>query len=325
MREITFAQALNEAIRQQMEKDETVFLIGEDVATGIFPVSKGLVEKFGKERVINAPLSEAGFTGTGVGAAMMGMKPIVEIGLMDFITVAMDMVANQASKQYYMTGGQIHVPMVIRTSTGLGRRHGAHHSQTLTAWFMHIPGIKIAVPSSPYDGKGLLHTAIEDKNPVLFIEHRSLYDVKGAVPDEVYYLPFGEADIKREGKDVTVVCCCPRVVATALSAAGILLEEDGIDCEVIDLRTLVPLDEETIVESVKKTGRLVTVDEGYERAGVGSEIAAVVLRQIPALKNPVLTVASPNAPVPFSPYLEDLYMVTDGILVERIRNLIKRG
>lgn len=325
MREITFAQALNEAIRQQMEKDETVFLIGEDVATGVFPVSKGLAEKFGKERVINAPLSEAGFTGTGVGAAMMGMRPIVEIGLMDFMTVAMDMVANQASKQCYMTGGQIHVPMVIRTSTGLGRRNGAHHSQTLTAWFMHIPGIKIAVPSSPYDGKGLLHTAIEDKNPVLFIEHRSLYGVKGPVPEEIYYLPFGEADIKLEGEDVTVVCCSPRVLTTALNAARILSREDGIACEVIDLRTLVPWDEETVVDSVKKTGRLVTIDEGYERGGVGSEIVTEVMRQISSLKAPVATIASPNAPVPFSPVLEDLYMITDKTVVERIRRLTKTG
>jgi len=202
MREITFAQALNEAISQQMEKDKSVFLIGEDVASGLLAVSKGLAEKFGKERVINAPLSEASFTGAAVGAAMMGMKPIVEIMLMDFITLAMDMIANQASKQYYITGGQIHVPLVIRTTIGMGRNLGAQHSQTLTAWFMHIPGIKIAVPSTPYDAKGLLHTAIEDENPVLFIEPGLLHPTKGPVPEEIYTIPFGEADIKREEKDV---------------------------------------------------------------------------------------------------------------------------
>lgn len=323
MREITYAQALNEAIAQQMAKDDRVFVIGEDVASGVFAVTKGLVEKFGKERVINSPLSEAGFTGTGVGAAMVGMKPIVEIMLMDFTTIAMDMIANQASKQYYITGGQIHVPMVLRTSTGMGRRTGAHHSQTLTAWFMHIPGIKIAVPSTPYDAKGLLHTAIEDENPVLFVENRSLYAVKGPVPEEPYSIPFGEADIRREGKDVTIVSSS-RTTTCAMNAAEALARE-GIECEVIDLRTLVPLDEETIVESVKKTGRLATVDEGYQRAGVGSEIVAVVMRQMPALKSPVLNIASPNAPVPSSPYLEDLYMVSDKTVAQQVRKLMGKG
>ena len=323
MREITYAQALNEAIAQQMAKDDRVFVIGEDVASGVFAVTKGLVEKFGKERVINAPLSEAGFTGTGVGAAMVGMKPIVEIMLMDFTTIAMDMIANQASKQCYITGGQIHVPMVLRTSTGMGRRTGAHHSQTLTAWFMHIPGIKIAVPSTPYDAKGLLITAIDDENPVLFVENRSLYAIKGPVPEEPYSIPFGEADIRREGKDVTVVASS-RTTTCALNAAE-ALAKDGIDCEVIDLRTLVPLDEETIVESVKKTGRLVTVDEGYQRAGVGSEIVAVVMRQMPALKSPVLNIASPNAPVPSSPYLEDLYMVSDKTVAQQVRRMMGKA
>ncbi len=322
MRELTFAQALNEAIRQQMEKDERVFLIGEDIASGIFAVTQGLVEKFGKERVINAPLSEAGFTGAGVGAAMVGMKPIVEIMYIDFITLAMDMIANQASKQFYFTGGQIHVPMVIRTSTGIGRRFGAHHSQNLSAWFMHIPGIKIAIPSTPYDAKGLMHRAIEDENPVLFVESRFLYGTKGPVPEEPYSIPFGEADIKREGKDVTVVASSLMTIA-ALKASEILAKE-GIDCEVIDLRTLVPLDEETVVESVKKTGRLVTVDDGYQRAGVGSEIVAVVMRQIPSLKAPVVNLASPNAPVPASPFLEDLYMVKETTVAQSIRDLMAK-
>ncbi|MBU1206960.1 MAG: alpha-ketoacid dehydrogenase subunit beta [Proteobacteria bacterium] len=323
MREITFAQALNEAISQEMEKDPRVFLIGEDVASGVFAVTKGLVEKFGRERVINAPMCESGFSGAGVGAAMMGMKPIVEIMLMDFITLAMDMIANQASKQYYITGGQIHVPIVFRTATGLGRRVGAHHSQNLAAWFMHIPGIKVAIPSTPYDAKGLLCMAIEDGNPVLFIENRNLYAVKGPVPEELYTIPFGETDIKREGKDATVVAT-GRSVGIALKAAD-ALARDGIDCEVIDLRTLVPLDEETIIESVKKTGRLVTVDDGYERAGVGSEIVTTVMRKIPALQAPALTIASPNAPVPSSPYLEDLYMVTEKTVADRVKKMMGRA
>ena len=323
MREITYAQALNEAISQQMEKDPRVFLIGEDIASGVFAVTKGLVEKFGKDRVINAPMCEAGFTGTGVGAAMMGMKPIVEIMLMDFITLAMDMIANQASKQYYITGGQIHVPLVIRTATGMGRRVGAHHSQNLTAWFMHVPGVKIAIPSTPYDAKGLLHMSIEDGNPVLFVENRNLYANKGPVPEEPYTIPFGEADIKREGKDVTIVATS-RMLQCALKAADQLAQE-GIDCEVIDPRTLVPLDEETLVESVRKTGRLVTVDEGYQRGGVGSEIVAVIMRQIPTLKAPVLNIASPNAPVPSSPFLEDLYMITEKKVAEQIREVMGKA
>ncbi len=320
MREITYAQALNEAISQAMEKDDRVFVIGEDVATGIFPVTKGLVEKFGKGRIINAPLAEAGFTGVGVGAAMLGMKPIVEIMFIDFITLAMDMICNQASKQNYITGGQIHVPMVIRTSTGMGSRVGAQHSQNLTAWFMHTPGIKIALPSTPYDAKGLLHTAIEDENPVLFIEHKALYGTKGPVPEEAYSIPFGECDIKREGRDVTVVANS-RMTICAMQAAE-LLAQDGIECEVIDLRTVVPLDEETIFESVKKTGRLVTVDEGYQRGGVGSEIVAVVMREMPSLKSPVLNIASPNAPVPSSAFLEDLYMITEKTVTQQIRRLM---
>jgi pyruvate dehydrogenase E1 component beta subunit len=254
---------------------------------------------------------------------MMGMKPIVEIMLMDFITLAMDMIANQASKQYYITGGQIHVPIVFRTATGLGRRVGAHHSQNLAAWFMHVPGIKIAMPSTPYDAKGLLCMAIEDENPVLFIENRNLYALKGPVPEEFYTLPFGEANIKREGKDVTIAAT-GRSVGIALKAADALARE-GIGCEVIDLRTLVPLDEETLIESVKKTGRIVTVDDGYEKAGVGSEIVATVMRKISTLQAPALIIASPNAPVPSSPYLEDLYMVTEKTVFGRVKKLMEKA
>jgi pyruvate/2-oxoglutarate/acetoin dehydrogenase E1 component len=318
MREITFAQALNEAISQQMEKDKEVFLIGEDIASGIFPVTENLAERFGRERVINAPISEAGFTGVGVGAAIMGMKPIVEIMFMDFITIAMDMIINQSAKYSYMTGGQICVPIVIRTSTGMGQRAGAQHSQNLAAWFLHIPGLKVVVPSTPHDAKGLLSTAIEDQNPVIFIENRNLYSTKGPVPETDYSIPFGKADIKRKGDDVSIVSN-GLMTLYALDAAE-SLAADGISCEVIDLRTLVPCDEDVVLESVEKTGRLVTIDDGYERGGVGSEIVAMVMRKFTGLKAPILTIASPNAPVPCSSRLEDLYRVTPEVISRRIQN-----
>ncbi|MBW2308232.1 MAG: alpha-ketoacid dehydrogenase subunit beta [Deltaproteobacteria bacterium] len=323
MEEITLGKALNDALMHCMEEDERVLVMGEDVVTGIFPTTKGLVEKFGKDRVINTPLSEAGFSGMGVGASVLGMRPVIEIMLMDFSTVAMDMIANQAPKQHYMSGGQLNCPVVIRTVTGGGRRVGALHSQNLCAWFMHAPGLKVIIPSTPYDAKGLLISAVRDPNPVLFVEHRLLYGIKGPVPKEPYSIPMGEADIKREGEDVTLVSS-GRMVHLALEAAEKLALR-GIDAEVIDLRTLDPLDEETIVESVKKTGRLVTLDEGYERAGVGSEIVAVVMRQISALKAPVQTIAAPNAPVPVSPALEDLYYPNVDSIMKRIESMLDTG
>jgi pyruvate dehydrogenase E1 component beta subunit len=321
MREITFAQALNESMADQMERDEKIFLIGEDIASGIFPVTDGLVERFGKDRVINAPISEAGFTGVALGAALMGMRPIVEIMFMDFITIAMDMIANQASKYAYMTGGQMHVPMVIRTKTGMGKRSGAQHSQNLAAWFMHIPGLKVAAPSTPLDAKGLLNTAIDDENPVLFIENRNLYNHKGPVPKKSFSIPLGEAEVKREGEDVTIVSSSYMSILSMMAAER--LSQEGIDCEVIDLRSLVPYDELTIVDSVRKTGRLVTVDDGYERGGVGSEIVTAVMKKISRLKAPVATVASPNVPVPCSPRLEDTYMVNEEKIVDRIRHMME--
>lgn len=320
MREISFAQAINEAISQQMEMDERVFLIGEDIASGIFPVTDGLVERFGRERVINAPISEAGFTGVALGAAIMGMRPVVEIMFMDFITIAMDMITNQAAKYCYMTGGQIHVPMVIRTTTGMGKRSGAQHSQNLSAWFLHVPGLKIAIPSTPSDAKGLLKTAIEDENPVLFIENRNLYSNRGPVPEETYAIPFGKADIKRKGNEVTIVTNGLMTIHALCAAQN--LAEEGIDCEVIDLRTINPCDEEAILTSVEKTGRLVTVDEGYERGGIGSEILAIVMRKRSGLKVPAVTIAPPNAPVPSSSSLEDCYVITPEVISRRVRNMM---
>jgi acetoin:2,6-dichlorophenolindophenol oxidoreductase subunit beta len=323
MREITMAQALNEALFQCMKEDERVFILGEGVVTGPFGITKGLVDTFGRERVINTPLGEAGFTGMGVGAAATGLRPVVEIMMMDFVTVPMDMIANQAPKMSYISGGQNCCPIVFRTAAGggSGRGAGAVHSQNLSAWFMHIPGIKVVIPSTPYDAKGLLISSIHDPNPVLFVEFRLMYANKGPVPEEPYEIPLGEADIKREGKDVSIIAV-GRMVQVALEAAAKLAQK-GIDVEVVDLRSLVPLDEETIVESVKKTGRLVTLDESYERAGMGSEVVAVVMRRLSALKAPVLTIACPNAPVPVSPSLEKLYYPNAATVVSKVEKLMK--
>jgi pyruvate dehydrogenase E1 component beta subunit len=317
------AQALNEALFHCMEEDERVFVLGEGVVTGTFGVTKGLVDKFGRERVINTPLSEASFTGMGVGAAATGMRPVVEIMMMDFITVAIDMVANQAAKMSYISGGQTCCPVVIRTASGGGRGKGAGalHSQNLSAWFMHAPGIKVVIPSTPYDAKGLLISSIHDPNPVLFVEFRLMYADKGPVPEEPYEIPLGEADIKREGNDISVITS-GRMVHVALEAAEKLAQK-GIDIEVIDLRCLVPLDEETIVESVRKTGRLVTLNEGYERGGVGGEITAVVMRKLSTLKAPVLTIACPNAPVPVSPVLEKLYYPNGASVAAKIERMMR--
>ena len=322
MREITMAQALNEALFHCMEEDERVFVLGEGVVTGTFGITKGLVNRFGRERVINTPLSEAGFTGMGVGAAASGMRPVVEIMMMDFIAVPMDMIANQAAKMHYISGGQICCPIVFRVAAGggSGRGAGALHSQNLSAWFMHVPGIKVVIPSTPYDAKGLLISSIHDPNPVLFVEFRLTYADKGPVPEAPYEIPLGEADIKREGEDVTLVAS-GRMVPIALQAAEALAQK-GIDAEVVDLRCLVPLDEETIIESVRKTGRLVTIDESYERAGAGSEVTAVVMRKMSSLKAPVLTIACPNAPVPVSPFLEKLYYPNAATVATRIEKMM---
>ena len=323
MREITMGQAINEALAYCMQEDERVFVLGEGVVTGAFGITKGLVDKFGRERVLNTPLGEAGFVGMAVGAAAMGMRPVVEIMMIDFIAVPMDMIANQAAKMSYISGGQTCCPIVFRTAAGggSGRGAGALHSQNLSAWFMHVPGIKVVAPSTPYDAKGLLIASIHDPNPVLFVEFRLMYANKGPVPEGYYEIPLGEADIKREGKDVSLITI-GRMVQVSLEAAQ-KLSEKGIDVEVIDLRTLSPMDEETIVESVRKTGRLVTLDEGYERGGMGSEVTAVVMRQFSKLKAPVMTIACPNAPVPVSPPLEKMYYPNAPLVMKKIEDLMK--
>ena len=309
MRKITYAEAINETLGAMMRRNERIFIMGEDVGHygGIFQVTKGLLDEFGEERVIDTPISEAGFVGAGIGAALTGMRPIVELMFIDFATLAMDQIVNQAAKIHYMFGGKARIPLVIRTNIGAGRSAAAQHSQSLHAWFVHAPGLKVVLPSSPYDVKGLLVTSIEDDNPVMFIEHKMLYYTEGEVPEELYSIPFGEGEIKREGKDLTMVALSS-MVGKALRAAEDLAE-DGIDMEVVDPRTLIPLDEDTILDSVKKTGRVLIADEGHKRCGIGAEIAAIVSEKaFDYLDAPILRVASPDVPVPFSHPLEKAYI-----------------
>src|ERR1700676_885988 len=276
VRELTFAQAVREALAEEMRRDSTVCIIGEDVAEAgtPFKVLSGLGEEFGKERVSDTPISEAGFTGVGVGAAMTGMRPVVDIMFGDFLTLTMDQMVNQAAKVHYMSGGKWKVPMVLRTTLGATRRSAAQHSQSLHAWFSHVPGLKVVLPSTPYDAKGLLKTAIRDDNPVVFFEDKMMYKIKGPVPEEEYTIPLGVADVKREGEDITIVATSS-MVQVALGAAE-LLEAIGISAEVVDPRTTWPLDEKTLVESAKKTSRVIVMDEGYGRYGVTGEIASVI-------------------------------------------------
>src|ERR1051325_7453758 len=267
-RELTFAGAVREALAEEMRRDSRVCIFGEDVAEAgtPFKVLSGLVEEFGAERVLDTPISEAGFTGIGVGAAMTGLRPIVDIMFGDFLTLTMDQMVNQAAKAHYMSGGHWKVPMVMRTTLGATRRSAAQHSQSLHAWFSHVPGLKVVLPSTPYDAKGLLKTAIRDENPVVFFEDKMMYQQKGAVPAEEYTIPFGVADVKRAGKDITLVATSS-MVEVSLKAADIL-QGSGISAEVVDVRTTVPLDKETLIASAKKTTRALVVDEGYERYGV---------------------------------------------------------
>src|SRR5476651_1793363 len=277
VRELTFAQAVREALAEEMRRDSRVFIMGEDVAEAgtPFKVLSGLVEEFGTSRVVDTPISEAGFTGVAVGAAMTGLRPVVDIMFGDFITLTMDQMVNQAAKVHYMSGGKWKVPMVMRTTMGATRRSAAQHSQSLHAWYCHVPGLKVVLPSTPYDAKGLLKAAIRDENPVVFFEDKMMYaKLKGPVPQEEYTIPFGVADVKRVGTDITLVGTSS-MVQVALGAAD-LLEKVGISAEVIDPRTTWPLDEKTLVESAKKTSRAIVIDEGYGRYGTTAEIAAVI-------------------------------------------------
>jgi pyruvate/2-oxoglutarate/acetoin dehydrogenase E1 component len=317
VRELTLAQAIREALAEEMRRDPLVVVMGEDVAEAgtAFKVLTGLVDEFGKDRVINTPISEPGFTGIGVGAAMTGLRPVVDIMFGDFMTLIMDQIVNQAAKVHYMSGGKWKVPMVLRTTMGGGRRSAAQHSQSLHAWPSHVPGLKVVIPSTPYDAKGLMKTAIRDDNPVVIFEDKMMYTLKGPVPVEEYTIPFGVADIKRPGRDITIVATSS-MVQVSLAAAK-LLEEIGISAEVIDPRTTWPLDEKTLIDSVKKTSRAIVVDEGYYRYGVTAEIASVIAEgAFYNLDKPVKRIGATHVPIPFSPPLEDATVPTDRLVFE---------
>lgn len=325
VREITYGQAVNEAIAEEMRRDPRIFMIGEDIAEAgtTFKVLKGLVEEFGKERIIDSPISEAGITGIGVGAAMTGMRPIVDIMFGDFITLAMDQLVNQAAKIHYMSGGKWSVPMVLRTTLGATRRSAAQHSQSLHAWLCHIPGLKVIAPSTPYDVKGLLKSAIRDNSPVVTFEDKMMFQLKGAVPEGDYTIPLGVADIKREGKDITLVGTSS-MVHVALEAAR-MLAEIGIEAEVVDPRTLKPLDTETLINSAKKTSRAIVIDEGYHSYGVTAEIASIIADgAFYYLDAPVKRMGAMDVPIPFSPALEDLTVPTPTAVVEMAKTLCGR-
>ncbi|MBW1861727.1 MAG: alpha-ketoacid dehydrogenase subunit beta [Deltaproteobacteria bacterium] len=322
MREIKYAEALREALFEEMRRDERVFVYGEDVELGYaFTVCKGLIDEFGRERVFDTPICEQTIIGVAVGASMMGMRPVPEIQFCDLITMCMDQIVNEAAKLRYMSGGQVSFPMVIRSPAGLWGGFSAQHSQTFDAWFMHVPGLKVAVPATPYDAKGLLKTAIRDDSPVLFIERKLLYQIPGPVPEEEYTVPFGEAKTHREGGDVTIVAI-GRMVSMALEACEVL-EKEGINAAVIDPRTLVPLDKESIFESVKETNRAVIVEEGCKTGGVGGEIAALIAEEIfDYLDAPIRRVAAVDSPVPYNLNLEKLVFPDKDKIVEAVRGVM---
>ncbi|HLQ76755.1 MAG TPA: alpha-ketoacid dehydrogenase subunit beta, partial [Terriglobia bacterium] len=303
-------------------RDPTVFILGEDVAEAgtVYKVLSGMVNEFGTDRVLDTPISEAGFAGVAVGAAMTGMRPIVDIMFGDFIGLTMDQMVNQAAKIHYMSGGKWKVPMVMRATMGATRRSAAQHSQSLHAWLCHVPGLKVVMPSTPYDAKGLWKTAIRDDNPVVVFEDKMMYSLKGPVPEGEYTIPFGVADIKRAGDDITIVATSS-MVQVALGAAK-QLEEYDISAEVIDPRTLWPLDEKTLVDSAKKTSRVIVMDEGYGRYGVNAEIASVIAEgAFFDLEAPVKRIGAMHVPIPFSPPLEDATVPTEQMVIEAAREL----
>jgi len=324
MRKLEYREALREAVIEEMERDGSIFLIGEDMGVkgGAYGVYKGLMDRFGPERVISTPISEITIAGSAVGAALTGQRPVAEIHSVDFTTLALDQIVNQAAKLKLISGGRIDVPLVIRTQGGTGRRVAAQHSQSLEAWFYHIPGLKLVMPATAYDAKGLLKSAIRDDGPVVFIEHKMLYGTAGDVPEEEYLIPLGKADIKRQGKDITLVTYS-RMVFRALEAAGDL-DREGISCEVIDPRTLVPLDIDCITASVNRTGRLMVVTESCRRGSVASDISATVTAGcFHNMKAPPAIVAGLDTPIPYNALLEDASVpgVTD--IREAARNLVK--
>lgn len=323
-RAITYRDALREALREEMLRDEAVILLGEDIGRfweGAFKVTKDLAKEFGDERVRDTPISESAIVGVAVGAAITGMRPVAEIMFGDLTTLAMDQIVNQAAKIHYMFGGQATAPLVIRTPFGGGVNIAAHHSQSLEAWFMHVPGLLVAAPSTPHDAKGLLKTAIRDDNPVMFCEHKLLYPMEGPVPEEEFTVPFGVGAVKREGDDVTVVATMYMVHETLGVAKT--LEREGVSIEVVDPRTLVPFDKELLMTSVKKTGRLVVVSEDCKTAGVSAEIAALVAEEaIDYLDAPIKRVAEPDTPIPFSPPLEKHVIPDQSDIIDAVKQII---
>jgi pyruvate/2-oxoglutarate/acetoin dehydrogenase E1 component len=326
VRQITYLEAVRESIRQAMRNNPDVFLMGEDIGIygGAFGVTRGMLLEFGPERIRDTPISESALAGSAVGAAMTGMRPIVELQFSDFITIAMDQLVNQGAKIRYMFGGKARVPMVVRTPGGSGTGAAAQHSQSLEAWMAHIPGLKVVQPATPYDAKGLLKAAIDDDNPVIFYEHKLLYKTKGPVPEEPYAIPLGQADIKREGTDITVIATSI-MVHRALEAAETLSRE-GISVEVLDPRTLVPLDEESIVQSVKKTGRVLIVHEAVKRGGFGGEIAGVIAESeaFDYLDAPIRRLGGAAVPIPYNPVLERAAVPQVEDIVQAVRELVHK-
>lgn len=323
MRKITLSKAVNEALAEEMRHDETVIILGEDVAEAgtPFKVLSGLVEEFGTERVIDTPISEPGFMGIGVGAAMTGLRPVVDLMFGDFIFLIMDQLCNQAAKTHYMSGGKLSVPLVLRTNMGATRRSAAQHSQSLHAIVAHIPGLKVAMPSSAYEAKGLLKTAIRDDNPVVIFEDKLMYQDSAEVPEEEYTIPFGQACVKRQGTDITLIGTSSMVQVCEKAAE--MLQAEGISAEVIDPRTIVPLDEKTLVESAKKTGRVIVVDEGHQSFGVTSEIASRINEQaFYYLDAPTTRIGAMDVPIPFSPALEDITVPTPERVFEQAKKLV---
>jgi pyruvate/2-oxoglutarate/acetoin dehydrogenase E1 component len=330
VRELTYVEALNEALREEMRRDDSVIVFGEEVALagGVYKVTKGLLEEFGPERVRDTPISEVAIVGAAIGAALVGLRPVAEIMFFDFAGIAFDQIVTHASKMRFTSGGQVKLPLVIRTQYSLGRSYGSQHTQFLAASFMQAPGLKIVLPSTPFDAKGLLKSAIRDDDPVLFIESGSLYinktyyGYRGPVPDEEYLIPLGKADVKREGTDVTVVGLS-RTVSEAVAAAD-RLREDGVGVEVVDLRTIQPMDYATVEKSVRKTNRLIVAEDSVKTCGVSAEVAAYIAEYaLDALEAPIVRLNSPPMPTPQSASLEREYMVTSDKIVEAVKKLLK--
>jgi pyruvate/2-oxoglutarate/acetoin dehydrogenase E1 component len=320
---ITYRDALNQALREEMQRDPTVFLMGEEVGVyqGAYKVSRGLLEDFGPQRVVDTPIAELGFAGVGVGAAMVGMRPVIEFMTWNFALLAIDQIVNSAAKMLYMSGGQVPVPIVFRGPGGAALQLGAQHSQALESWFAHIPGLKVVAPATPYDAKGLLKSAIRDDNPVVFLEGEMLYNMKGEVPDEEYTVPLGAADVKRAGQDVTLVCHS-KTVSVALKAADLLARDHGLEADVIDLRTLRPLDVTTLRESVHRTNRCVVVEEGWPFCGIGAQVVDDLQRDaFDDLDAPILRVTQADVPMPYNKQLERAAKPTPDQVVAAVRRV----